>query len=536
MSELALALDLRAELETPLYRQVYAQIRMAILTGRVRSHQKLPSSRQLAKSLGLSRTTVTQSYDQLISEGYLQTRQGAGTFVCAQIPDELLTLPEQRTSDEPTDCLTSGLTSGLTGPLQPELPALSTYGDRLSHTADFTYEKDCPLSFRYGLPDMSLFPIQQWRRLLSRQHSASTEWMDYSAAPTGHAPLREQIARYISQVRAVRCTPEQILITNGTQQALDLAVRVLINPGEAIAIENPGYLSGRRIFRAGGASLLPVAVDAEGIKIEGPDGLVQMAANQPLKRMPKLVYVTPSHQFPTGVLMSLSRRLALLQWAQQNNALIIEDDYDSEFRYSGRPIPALQGLDTSDRVLYMGTFSKLMFPGLRIGYVVLPVPLIPLFQRAKWLCDRQGALIDHFALADFIGEGHLAKHIRRMRTVYEGRRQVLVSELKNISENAKTLNGGMRQSAEILGDEAGLHVVARLPSQKSVPNVIEQARVQGVSLFSTRPYYWHPPHSPEDQPHDVPPLKPVNSEFIFGFGAINEAEIKTAIARIQPLL
>ncbi|MGC1307896.1 MAG: PLP-dependent aminotransferase family protein [Phormidesmis sp.] len=505
-----LALNIQPNAKMPLHRQIYSQIRVAILSGRLRSHTQLPASRHLAKSLGVSRSTVTQSYDQLISEGYLHTQPGAGTFVCAHIPDDFLTAELKENSE--------------LSPVEPSHTAtaypLSAYGHRLQNTSHRPDKDDCALSFAYGIPDFGQFPIQSWRRLLGRHYAASEYWMNYSPDPMGYGSLREQVARYIAQVRAVQCTPEQILITHGAQQALALIVRVFVNSGEAIAIENPGYLSGRRIFEAHGATVLPVPVDAEGLQIEGSDGLAAVATANT-----RLAYVTPSHQFPTGVLMSLSRRLALLQWAQHSNALVIEDDYDSEFRYSGRPIPALQGLDTYERVLYVGTFSKIMFPGLQLGYVVVPPPLVAVFKQAKWLCDRQSNLIHQAALADFIAEGYLAKHVRRMRTVYDQRRQALVAALQSVE--------GQTGTVEILGDQAGLHVMARLPTTKGDRLLVEQARDRGVNLFSAHPHYWQPANHLQSGPQTDLPRK---TELIFGFGGISETDIAQAIERIQPLL
>ncbi len=533
-----LTLHIQNHIDIPLHRQLYEQIRTAILTGRLRSHQRLPASRQLAQSLGISRTTVTQSYDQLMSEGYLQTQVGAGTFVCAQIPDELLQAEHNSQSHKSNsyqqfDRQTphrSALDLQTSNFEKPNL-RLSTYGHQLQTTEDRIFLQDCELSFRYGIPAMDLFPMPSWRRIWNRCGGSDTQWMDYSAEPMGYGPLREQIAQYVAQARAVRAQPEQIIVTNGTQQALSLIVRLLIDPGDAIALENPGYLSARRLFSSGGAALLPIPVDSEGLQIEGPNSLTTCSANlmalsgQP----PKLVYVTPSHQFPTGVLMSLSRRLALLQWAQQANALIIEDDYDSEFRYSGRPVPALEGLDSHDRVLYVGTFSKVMFPGLRLGYIVLPPDLIPLFRRAKWLSDRQGSLIDQQALSAFISEGHLAKHVRRMRGIYEQRRRSLIEAL-NLSADV-----------EILGDASGLHVMARLPTQQSDRAIIAQAKQRGVSLFSAQEHYWTTTiKGPEVRSnHSIESSASKDDrkqgEFIFGFGGISGHEIPEAIKRIRAL-
>lgn len=496
-----LVANLSFDRNMPLHRQIYEQIRAAILSGRVRSQQKLPASRQLANSLGVSRTTVVQSYDQLISEGYLQTQPGAGTFVCAQIPDA-------RLSVSPIPVQAKIVRSGS--------PMLSAYGDRLNQAkdnqaSDDSDAPDCALSFRYGLPDLNLFPVQQWRRLIGHHLTNGPDWMGYSSDALGDWSLRQQIADYITQVRAVRCCPEQILATSGAQQAIGIIGRLLVNPGEIVALENPGYSSGRRILSASGATVLPIAVDGEGLKLDGSDGLKAKASSPP----PRLIYVTPSHQFPTGVSMSLSRRLALLQWAQQVNALIVEDDYDSEFRYSGSPIPALQGLDDQGRVLYVGTFSKVMFPGLQLGYIVVPLSLLPLFRQAKWLSDRQSSLIHQSALADFIREGYLARHVRRMQAIYSRRRQALVAALQTLEAPG---------AAKILGDRAGLHITARLPVQQDDAALIQQARAQDVSLFSTRQHYW-PPSS-----------EAARGEFIFGFGAIDELGIREAIARIQPLL
>ena len=526
-----LALQIQADTDQPLHQQVYEQIRLAILTGRVRSHQRLPASRQLARSLGLSRTTIVQSYEQLISEGYLETRRGAGTFVCARIPDEMLQAAGEWGA--------RGV-EGSSGKGSSDF-RLSSYGQRIQKTTDQIHAEGCELSFQYGVPAMDLFPVQQWRRLQGRHATTGTGWMDYSRKPMGYEPLQEQIAQYVSQTRAVRCEPEQVLVTSGTQQALSLIVRLLIDSGDAIAIENPGYLSARRIFISSGATILPVPVDSEGLEIDGPEGLWALSARSSHKLTsnklashkltlkqpsPKLVYVTPSHQFPTGVLMSLSRQLALLQWAQQTNGLIIEDDYDSEFRYSGRPVPALQGLDGDNRVLYVGTFSKVMFPGLRLGYIVLPQALIPVFRRAKWLNDRQSSLIDQQALTDFISEGHLAKHVRRMRSIYEGRRRSLVEGLGQIA--ADPLNRIER--IEIPGDESGLHIMAHLPTQHSNDRIIALTKLRGVSLVSAHPHYWQTVESPQ------PNRQLGQGKFIFGFGNISERHIRAACDRIKPIL
>ncbi|MEO1620831.1 MAG: PLP-dependent aminotransferase family protein, partial [Cyanobacteria bacterium J06632_3] len=291
--EYSLALMLEDDGDLPLYQQIYEQIRDGILSGRVRSHQKLPASRQLAKSLGVSRSTVIQSYDQLISEGYLQTKKGAGTFVCTQIPDALLaTEPPVTNSAAPSKAATTTL---------QHLPRGSAYATRLQNVTLPTSANDCTFSFRYWQPDVSLFPARQWQRLVNRHSSTTPDWMGYSTEPMGYLPLREEIAHYIRQVRAVQCDAAQILITQGTQQAVSLISQMLLTAEDGIAVEDPGYLSARKIFRSYGAKLLPIAVDDQGLRVAGKQGLEAQSAG----RSVRMVYVTPSHQFPTGALMSL---------------------------------------------------------------------------------------------------------------------------------------------------------------------------------------------------------------------------------------
>lgn len=484
--DFAITLDSNADL--PLHRQLYEELRQAILSGRLLPRQRIPSTRSLSKSLGISRTTVTQSYEQLLSEGYLETIVGSGTFVCAQLPDDLL----RSTPVEPIQKMTRP-------PVQ-----LSKYAFRLAQTdALLQTEPNAPISFRYGRPALDQFPMQLWRKLLSRHCCANSDWLDYATDPLGYNPLREAIARYLSRARAVQCKPDQVMITNGTQQALDLVMRLLIDPGDAIAIENPGYLSARRIFLSHGATLIPVCVDAS--------GLVVQALATDLTKQIKLVYVTPSHQFPTGATLSLPRRLELLAWAQQTGALIIEDDYDSEYRYGDRPIPALQGLDQSNSVLYIGTFSKVLFPSLRIGYLVLPPSLVSLFSRAKWLSDRHLPLLEQQVLAEFIEEGHLECHIRKMRSLYDQRRQVLV----------QALNTHFGDQVTILGERAGIHVMVQLHTNLSDEEIVERAAQVGVGMMSAQPHYFN---------------ANCLGEFIFGYAELTEQQIQEGIRRLAQVL
>ena len=479
--DLAIALDNNTAI--PLHQQLYEELRRAILSGRLLPRQRIPSTRSLAKSLGISRTTVTSCYEQLLSEGYLETIVGSGTYVCAQLPDDLL-------HSTPVESVQKTVL-----PIQ-----LSKYAARLADMdTSLMSEPDLQISFRYGRPAFDHFPMQTWRKLLSRHCRENSTWLDYATDALGYKPLREAIARYLSRSRAVQCEPEQVIITNGTQQALYLIMRLLIELGDAIALEDPGYLSARRIFLSQGAKLLPVRVDESGLMVKD----LAKYANESIK----LVYVTPSHQFPTGAILSLPRRLELLAWAQQNSAMIIEDDYDSEYRYGDRPIPALQGLAQTDLVLYIGTFSKVLFPSLRIGYLVLPPSLISLFARAKWLSDRSLPSLEQQVLADFIEQGHIDRHIRKMRSLYDLRRQALVQALKaNFGEKAK-----------ILGEKAGLHLMVRLQTHLTDEEIIQRAARVGVGMMSAQPSYLNANCA---------------GEFIFGYSELTQEQIQKGISRL----
>jgi GntR family transcriptional regulator/MocR family aminotransferase len=480
--DLAIALDSR--LPQPLHQQIYEELRRAILTGRLLPRQKIPSTRSLAKSLGISRTTVTQSYEQLLSEGYLQTIIGSGTYVCAQLPDDLLHSVPVITDEKQN-----------ASPIQ-----LSQQGKRLTKTLfSLQTEVNTAISFRYGRPALKDFPRKLWCKLLSRHCKADLDWLDYATDFQGYLPLRVAIAHYLARARAIKCDREQIIITNGTQQALDLVMRLLIDPGDSIAMEDPGYLSARRVFLSHGVNLLPVPVDDSGL-------MVEKLANSDGERI-RMVYVTPSHQFPTGSTLSLPRRLELLLWAQQHDALILEDDYDSEYRYGDRPIPALQGLDLRDCVIYIGTFSKVLFPSLRIGYLVVPPHLVSLFAQVKWLSDRQLPTLEQKVLAEFIADGYLESHIRKMRSLYDQRRQVLV----------QALNTHFGEQVTIFGENAGIHIMVKFDTHLSDETIIKRAETVGVGLMSARSSYlnsWS------------------QGEFIFGYAELDEMQIQEGISRL----
>ena len=488
--DLTVILDDRSEL--PLHRQLHEELRRSILSGRLLPGSRVPSTRALARSLGVSRTTVTQCYEDLISEGYLQAAIGSGTFICHHLPEELLKAEPVKRPPK------------LSLPRKQSL-RLSAYGDRAVNAAlPERRSPDAKISFRHWRPAFDQLPLRHWRRLVSR-HSRSngSAVFDYTEDSFGFHALREAIAGYLGRSRAVRCEPGQVFVFSGAQRAVDLMTRVLVDPGDAVAMEDPGYLGARQVFMSQGTELLPVRVDESGLVVRELKGASHSNV--------KLVYVSPSHQFPTGVLLSLSRRLELLAWAAQQNAFIIEDDYDSEYRYGGRPVPALQGLDQNESVIYVGTFSKVLFPSLRLGYLVAPLRLVDAFGRAKWLVDRQSPLIEQYALTDFIKEGHLERHIRRMRTLYDSRRKALVDAFSDYLPNR----------VSILGDNAGMHVMARLRTDIDDQELIARAAQRSVEIVTARPYYVRARYQ---------------NEFIFGYSNLSELRIREGIRKLADVL
>src|SRR5215468_9372893 len=501
--DLAITLDQRSA--TPLHKQLYDELRKAILTGRLKPGERVPSTRGLSQSLRVSRATVTQSYEQLLSEGYLRSSTGSGTFVGCELPDELLkTRPveKSRPAAKPQEA--------------PRRIELSRYGSSIADSTPFEPpEPEAPINFRTGRPALDEFPLQQWRRLMLKHYRAKDSsaldvndcsMLDYADGSQGYKPLREAIAGYLRHARAVKCDADQVVIVNGAQQALDLIAKLLIDRGDQVAIENPGYLGARRVFMAHGAELLPAPVDESGIVVD--------ALTSKSKGGLKLVYVTPSHQCPTGVTLTLPRRLDLLCWAEKTGVIIVEDDYDSEFRFSSRPIPSLQGLADGDSVIYVGTFSKVLFPSLRVGYLVAAPSLARVFARAKWLADRQTPMIEQRVLADFINEGHLERHLRRMRTLYGARRQTLVRAFETYFGDRVT----------ILGGNAGMHLMIRLRSGLDDDEIERRARASGVGLASARLYYLG-----GERPNNM-------GEFVLGYAGLSERRIREGVRRLAKIL
>jgi GntR family transcriptional regulator/MocR family aminotransferase len=381
----------------PLSRQLYKGIRQAVLGGRLRPGNRLPSTRAFATEFGISRNTITNAYEQLLSEGYLDARVGAGTCVAQSLPEGLL--------DKSVEACRE--------PRRSERQLLSKRGKSIvGWQVRPLRAPHQPKPFEAGLPDPQIFPYAIWRRLISHHwRRPHYELLGYGD-PAGYRPLRAAIASYLRSARAVRCETDQVFIVNGSQQALNLCAQLLVDPGDPALIENPGYSGARFALEAAGARLIPLPVDESGVRLPG----ICEA-----ERSARLIFVTPSHQFPLGVTLSLARRLELVEWARRRCAWILEDDYDSEYRYQGKPLPSLQGLDQSGRVIYMGSFSKTLFPSLRLGFMVLPNDLVEPFRRARSVLDVHSPLFEQAVLADFVSEGHFARHVRRMRSLYGGR-------------------------------------------------------------------------------------------------------------------
>lgn len=442
------ALTLDAGSSMPLHRQIYFKIRNAILDGRLRPGTRLPASRVLSRDLSVSRNTVTTAFDQLVAEGYVEARTGAGSFV----PDHL---PRDQTSIDPETVKRPADRSKAT--LSPSKRAVSL--------VSMAGEPAARKPFSPGLPEVQRFPFKEWARLLGRHWRRPTPDDLTGAAPGGDPRLCRAVADHLATARAVFCRPEQVIVTTGSRQALDLAARVLIDPGDPVWIEEPGYWPTAAVLGAAGARLASVPVDDEGLSVV--DGL-RMAPN------PRLICISPSHQYPLGVTMSLGRRLDLLEAARAAGSFLLEDDYDSEYRYAGRPLAALQGLDQGGQVIYLGTFSKVMFPGVRLGYMVVPDHLLDTFLKVRILIDAHPSSIAQAALADFIEEGHLASHIRRMRPLYAERQAALIRAL-----------GVAGDQLSLSPADAGMHLVARLRDgvdDQAISRAAERAGVQAPPL------------------------------------------------------
>ena len=479
--------------EGPLYRQVYRAVRGEILAHRLSPGTRLPSTRALATELGISRNIAILAYDQLLGEGYAQARTGSGTIVARTLPGEW-----------------SNARPAGPAPAARAEPTLARFGERvveLGRQRAWGWQLQparLPYDFRYGRPAFSEFPHAVWCRLLGRRaRRVTVRDLDYGD-PQGRLELREALAERLRRLRGIDARAERIVIVNGSQQALDLVTRVLLEPGDRVLIEEPHYLGARWVFTAAGAELVPATVDEEGMRVPKPSAR---------GRSPRLAYVTPSHQFPTGVVLPVGRRLELLNWATRTGAFVLEDDYDSEYRYEGRPLQALAGLDETGRVIYVGTFSKLMFPALRLGYLVLPETLVAPVTAAKAIGDTGTASLEQLTLADFIREGHFERHLHRSRRRNAERRAAL---LEAVHEH-------FGERADVSGANAGLHVLAWLQGRDGGPigSVRQKAEAAGVGLYSVAACYLYPPR---------------RTGVLLGYGALRESVIREGIRRLAAAL
>ena len=470
---------------TPLRQQVYRRLREAIEQGSLAPGTRLPPSREQAHTLGVGRNTVLWALERLVAEGYLTARVGDGTYVA----DDAAAL--RRAGPRPAAPLGADADS-----------LLSSRGRRVADTAlRWQPPRQPAIAFRIGAPDVSTFPYPAWDRLVRQASRADREaWSQY-LDPAGLPALRWAIAEWLWASRGIRCEADRVLVCSGSQQALDLVGRLLLDPGDEVLVEDPGYPGIRAGLVAHGASVRPVAVDAEGLVIE------VAAARWPAAR---LAVVTPTHQFPTGVRMSLRRRLALLDWARSCGGWIVEDDYDGEFQYGPHRIPALCSLPNAERVLYVGTFSKTLHPGLRLGFIVLPAVLAPAFAGARALIDRHAPGDSQAVLARFIADGHLLRHLRRMRELYPQRQRLMVEALAEAS-------GGALRLAPC---EQGMHLVHELPDGVDDRPLAARAQAVGVMLAPLSRYAIESPRR----------------GWLFGFAAYPASELRAAAGRLGPLL
>lgn len=476
----------------PLYQQIYEAFQRAILDKKLAANTKLPSHRDLSEMLGVSRNTLVNALDQLVAEGYLVTRVGAGTFVAGQLPEFSIQAPKDQNSATQS---------------KVQRRVLSRFGQSLMSQYNPHWYLSKPLAkhnlFRSALPDQARFPFKVWdkinRKYLLDQPAAI---FDFNPDPRGYGPLREALADYLQVARAVQCDADQIVMLAGTEQMAYLAARILLEPGDMAWVEEPGFPGAARAFTAAGATIVPIPVDGQGLNFDAATEIAPQA---------KLAYVTPSHHFPTGSTMSLQRRLELLLWAKSRNFWIIEDDYDSEFRYHGRPLPSLQGLNAYGRVIYCGTFNNVLFPGLRLDYAVLPHELIEPMLAARTTLDIHIATVNQAIIADFIQEGHFIRHIRRMRKHYAQRKDALVSALQEQSDGL----------IEIGNSNGGMHICVWLPDHIDDEQVHLAAAAEGIQVVPLSRFYRK---------------QPKRMGLVLGFTACAEEDLYAGVAELVRII
>ena len=444
-------------LKSPLHMQVCDSLRRAITEGQLAAGTQLPSSRDLAELIQVSRNTVLNALDQLIAEGYLETHERQGTFVTSQLPEGFLHSPQGQAA-RPAE--------------HPEPLRLSAHGQRMAGVKPHQIRQgNAHNIFTNGIPALDHFPFELWAKLTARHYRYSpVSLFDETIPAAGYEPLREAVAEHLRVARSVVCDAEQVIITSGSQQGFYLTANLLLDPGDQVWMEEPGCMGPRAAFLSCGATLIPVPVDAQGTNVEAG-----------IERAPqaRLAYINPSHHYPLGVTMSLSRRYRLLQWAAEHQSWIMEDDYDSEFRYVGRPLPSVQGQDTHGLMIYIGTFSKTLFPGLRLGYMVVPKPFARQFAAARAVIDKYPHIINQMVLADFIAEGHFYRHLRKMRRLYNQRRMAMIDLLQRELGDFITLGPA----------DTGMHICGYLPENIADHAVAASAARRGIEVLPLSDFY-----------------------------------------------
>jgi GntR family transcriptional regulator / MocR family aminotransferase len=475
-------LALERQSSIPIYRQVYEGYRRAILTGQLAKNVQMPSTRELASELRISRNSVMNAFDQLRAEGYIRGEHGSGTFVeGGNFFTEELHGKEKSRRILPRD-------------------VMSREATRIANAAHLPASSP-PIPFRRGLPALDEFPLALWSRIVTRCCRKTTSADLNYTEPQGYLAFRHTIAEYLRNFRAVKCDPDQIFVVSGSQQGLQLIAHALLNDGESVCMEDPGYPGARSAFLAVGANILPVPVDDEGMEVSKA---IQFGYT------PKHIYVTPSHQFPLGVTMSIRRRLSLLDWAEQTRACVIEDDYDSEYRFVSRPLSSLQGL-RPESVIYVGTFSKAMFPSMRLGYVIVPPDLVRLFTDSRRSNDFCAPFLTQAAMNEFIVDGHFARHLRRMRALYAARQSAMLSALR----------GEFGEQVQISNTDTGMDLVLWLPKTTSDATASQFASKAGIITMPMSFLY---------------SAAPRRSGLFLGFGAIDENQIKEAAKKLRRAL